>query len=364
MGELSASLTHQVECNLSVIPSKVITLVESTDGSNTSKTKLSSRLSGEKNDSMRGKWADLNPLEVLNGEIERSDFLRKILEEIEGGWTFQAKKKTKERVDTIHPESNQSPHPSTRASIVPGGKRGQMYSELHQSFFNSLGIPLPTNVDLCRARVWPVLTREKGPQKEVLIHSKNQELPNLLIGIRIIGDGREDWSSKPAMDELIQHITIGLEENVLRHKLLLKDQLGLEWSWQVELSRGGSECTILAHIPIGSNLVSIQNKKHLHWKAIKSISSMNNKIEFVAPAHNLLLKKGVEGEESQVHKKKAASRQTSPQAARKKRFTPLDLGRFQTPNVAIHNTTTITNRKTSNGNGMKIAFGGASYHRD
>ncbi len=215
MGELSASLTHQVECNLSVIPSKVTTLVESTDGSNTSKTKLSSNLLGEKNDSARGKWADLNPFEVLNEENEHSDFLRKIPEEIEGGWTFQAKKKTKERVDTIHPESNQFPHPSTRASIVPGGKRGQMYSELHQSFFTSLGIPLPTNVDLCRAQVWLVLIRKKGPQKEVLIHSKNQELPNLPIGIKIVGDGREDWSSKPAMDELIQHITIGLEENVL-----------------------------------------------------------------------------------------------------------------------------------------------------
>jgi hypothetical protein len=86
---------------------------------------------------------------------------------------------------------------------------------------------------------------------------------------------------------------------------------------------GGSECTILAHIPIGSNLVSIQNKKHLHWKVVESISSMNNEIEFVAPAHNLLLKKGVEGEEGQVHKNKAASRQTSLQAARKKHFTPL-----------------------------------------
>jgi hypothetical protein len=53
---------------------------------------------------------------------------------------------------------------------------------------------------------------------------------------------------------------------------------------------------------------------------------MNNEIEFVAPAHNLLLKKGVEGEEGQVHKNKAANRQTLPQTARKKRFTPLDLG--------------------------------------
>jgi hypothetical protein len=93
MGELSTSLTHQVECNLNVIPSKITTLVENRDGSNTSKAKLSFNLSGEKNDSARGKWADLNPFEVLNGENERSDFLRKIAEEIEGGWTFQAKKK-------------------------------------------------------------------------------------------------------------------------------------------------------------------------------------------------------------------------------------------------------------------------------
>jgi hypothetical protein len=70
---------------------------------------------------------------------------------------------------------------------------------------------------------------------------------------------------------------------------------------------------------------------------------MNNEIEFVTPAHNLLLKKGVGGEDCQVHKNKAASCQTSPQAPRKKRFTPLDLGHSQTFNVAIHNTTTITN---------------------
>jgi hypothetical protein len=70
---------------------------------------------------------------------------------------------------------------------------------------------------------------------------------------------------------------------------------------------------------------------------------MNNEIEFAIPAHNLLLKKGVGGEECQVHKNKVASCQTSPQAPRKKRFTPLDLGRSQTFNVAIHNTTTITN---------------------
>jgi hypothetical protein len=314
--------------------------VEGIDKNNTSKAKLSFNISKENNDSAQGKWADLNPFEALNEENESSDFLRKIPKELKGGWTFQGKKKNKVRIDTIRLEGNGSPHPIARARITLGGERGQMYSELHQSFFTSLGIPLPTNADFCRTRVWPILIRKKGPQKEVLIHSRNQAIPSLPIGIRITGDGGEDWSSKPTMEELIQHIAIELEENVLRHKLLLKDQLNLEWNRQEEPSKGGIECTIFAHIPIGSN-----NKKHLHWKTLESILSMNNEIKFAAPAHSLLLKQGVGvgGEEHQVHKNKAASHQASPQVARKKCFMLLDLGHSQTPNAVIHNTTTNAN---------------------
>jgi hypothetical protein len=101
-------------------------------------------------------------------------------------------KKNKVRIDTICPKGNQSPHLTTRTSIAPRGKRAQTYSKLHQSFFTSLGIFLPANVDFCRAWVWPILTREKGPQKEVLIHFKNQTFPNLPIGIRITRDKGND----------------------------------------------------------------------------------------------------------------------------------------------------------------------------
>jgi hypothetical protein len=69
---------------------------------------------------------------------------------------------------------------------------------------------------------------------------------------------------------------------------------------------------------------------------------MDNEIEFAALAHSLLLKQGVGGQERQVHKNKAANRQASPQVAHKKYFMPLDLGRSQTPNAVIHNTTTTT----------------------
>jgi hypothetical protein len=124
MGKLSASPTHQVVSNFNMIPLKVATQVEGTDGSNTSKNKLSFNLSGEKNDLVQGKWADLNPFEALNGENESSDFLREIPEELKGTWTFQGKKKNKVRIDTICAEGDQSPHPTARASIAPRGKRG------------------------------------------------------------------------------------------------------------------------------------------------------------------------------------------------------------------------------------------------
>jgi hypothetical protein len=107
-----------------LVASEVATHVEGVDRCSTSKVKLSFNLSGEKNDSAQGKWADLNPFETLNEENESFDFLKKISKELEGGWTFQGKKKNKVRIDIIRPEGDQSPHPTARASIAPRGKIG------------------------------------------------------------------------------------------------------------------------------------------------------------------------------------------------------------------------------------------------
>jgi hypothetical protein len=113
MRELLASPIHQVASNLNVILLEVPTQVESADGHNTSKVKLSFNLPGEKNNSAQGKWADLNPFEALNGENESSNFLRKIPKELEGGWTFKGKKKNKVRIDIIRSKGDRSPHPTT-----------------------------------------------------------------------------------------------------------------------------------------------------------------------------------------------------------------------------------------------------------
>jgi hypothetical protein len=99
--------------------------------------------------------------------------------------------------------------------------------------------------------------REKGTQKEVLVHSKNQALPSLPVELRIVAEGEKDWSSQPAMGELIKQVAISVEENVLRHQLPLKEALNLEWNWREEPNKGGSECIILAHIPAITNRVNI-----------------------------------------------------------------------------------------------------------
>jgi hypothetical protein len=83
-----------------------------------------------------------------------------------------------------------------------------------------------------------------------------------------------------------------LEEKILRFKLALKDRLHLEWSWQEEPGKCGLECTILAHICTGTSAISVQNKRHLHWKAAEAISVMNNEVKFADLAHDLLLENG------------------------------------------------------------------------
>jgi hypothetical protein len=122
MGELSASSTHQVANNLNVILLEVATQVEGTEGRNTSKAKLNFNLSGEKNDSAQGKWADLNPFEALNGENESSNFLKKIPEELEGRWTFQGKKKqSKDRHNPPGGQPISSPYRTNKHS--PKGEK-------------------------------------------------------------------------------------------------------------------------------------------------------------------------------------------------------------------------------------------------
>ncbi len=231
------------------------------------------------------------------------------------------------------------PSPISRTpqrETTPGGKRGLLHSEIHPSFFTALGIPVPTNKEPFKTRIWPVLTREKNAQKETLVLSKNQAPPSLPLSLRFSGPmGTEDleWDPSSAWAELTQRIELELEEKILRFKFSIGVRPQLEWTWHEELSRGGMECTILVHIDTSASVLSVQNRKHFHWKNLDLIPNMNNEVEFSISAHNLLKKVDAGDMTRQAHNNRAASILASPQAAMKKRFTKLDLARMLSPQV-------------------------------
>jgi hypothetical protein len=175
-----------------------------------------------------------------------------------------------------------------------------------------------------RVRIWLVLARDKNSIKETMVYSKNQARPSLPLSLRITGTTEVEWTQDSTWADLTQRLETELEEKVLRYKLTITTRPLLEWSWLKEHGRSGTECTILAHIHSGTSALSIQNKRHLHWKELDGKIGMGNEMEFSAPAHSLLMKTKAVQSEHQENKNRSASFQASPQAARKKRYMKLN----------------------------------------
>jgi hypothetical protein len=149
-----------------------------------------------------------------------------------------------------------------------------------------------------------------------------------------MGSSEEEWTHASALEDITRSIESELEDKILKYSFNLKDCLSLEWSWHEDKNRGGWECTILAHISTGSSAISVQNKRHLHWRSSDSLMDMNNDIKFVGSIHNLLLKFGSVSTECQVRMSEVASQMASPQAIRKKRFIKLDFSKLEPQRVA------------------------------
>ncbi|CAM6000527.1 unnamed protein product [Sphagnum balticum] len=275
--------------------------------------------------------SNANPFAVLGEGNPGAEAVKKIHEDLKEGWTFQGRKKHTLKITSPRQVLPQSPAHSSSLEVTPGGRRKRAHSDVHYSSFASLGIPVPPGQEHARTRIWPVLTRAKNDQKKTLVYSRNNTPPSLPLNIRITGSSEAEWTQDSALADLAQRIETELEEKVLRYNLNLKDRLTLEWSWQEDLNRGGMECTILAQISTGTSAISVQNKRHLHWKTPESMPSMNNDVEFAGPAHNLLLKSGPESTDRQAHKNMSANLQASPQAVRKKRYIKLDLTQLEPP---------------------------------
>jgi hypothetical protein len=85
-----------------------------------------------------------------------------------------------------------------------GARRKQTHFEVHRSYFTSLGISIPPNQEHVRARIWPMLVREKYEQKEILVHSRNQAPPSLPLNNRIMGSLEAEWTEDTASADLTQ----------------------------------------------------------------------------------------------------------------------------------------------------------------
>jgi len=247
-------------------------------------------------------------------------------------WIFKAKKgNARASPRLVDP---QVPSHTPQKEVTPGGKRGLLHSDVHQSFFSSLGITVPPGREPFRARLWPVITRYKNVQKETLMSFKEHTPPSLPLNIRLKGPAeelKEEWSTNAAWGELIHRVEVELKNQTLRYYLSISEKPRLEWSWQDEPNRGGMECTILVFIHTGLKGVSVQKRKNLHWIALDHTSDLNNEVAFTVPAHNLIMRKGEVDSSCQELRNRSTSIQASPQATRKKRLTRFDMTILMNP---------------------------------
>jgi hypothetical protein len=124
MGEPKVLLIHSsIEKLIAVQPSDK-GLEEGEERCNTPKKKLIFDLPGRSNGKSQGKWVDTNPFETLNEEAGALGFLKKTLEALEEGWTFQGKKKHKVKIATTHLATSHPSQLDVSLAKILGEKRG------------------------------------------------------------------------------------------------------------------------------------------------------------------------------------------------------------------------------------------------
>jgi hypothetical protein len=174
--------------------------------------------------------ANVNPFVSLETIDPEEENLKTSQEETGERWVFQAGKRQAPRATPPGKASLLSPTHATKLDGASGSRRKRTRFEMHRSFFTSLGISMPPEQEFARARIWPVLSRERDEQKEILVSVKNKELPNLPLHIKCTSAFEEEWTPMSALEELTRDVELELEENILRFSLSLKGRLTLEWS--------------------------------------------------------------------------------------------------------------------------------------
>jgi hypothetical protein len=208
--------------------------------------------------------ATTNPFAALKKLNPKAEDLTYTQGESSDSWAFQASRKQAPRNASPRQALPHSPTHVPAQDFTPGSRRKRTCSEVHNSLFTSLGIPPPPGQEHARARVWPVLSRERDNHKEILVNVKSNDSSNLPLHIRCMSTSEEEWTPASALEDLTRNVETELEEKILRFNLSLKGRLALEWSWQEDRAKGGWECTILAHISTGLSGISAQKRKNLH----------------------------------------------------------------------------------------------------
>ncbi|CAM6074849.1 unnamed protein product [Sphagnum tenellum] len=175
--------------------------------------------------SQRATWeATPNPFATPGKKSKEDPDLSEPPVEPTGSSIFQGKKRNTSTRAPTRQESPQVFLHTPQRDATPGGKRGLLHSEVHQSYFTSLGISTLANKEPFRVRIWLVLIREKDDQKEVLMHSKPYTLPNLPLSIRFVRPAIEpeaEWTPNTAWADLIHQVELELEEQILRFKFTI-----------------------------------------------------------------------------------------------------------------------------------------------
>ncbi len=106
--------------------------------------------------------ANANPFAALEKFNPEEEDLKHTQEEMGDRWVFPAGRKLAPKF--VSPGKTPPPSSPTRTPTqdsASGSKRKRTRSEVHRSFFTSLGISVPPGEEFARARIWPVLSRER-----------------------------------------------------------------------------------------------------------------------------------------------------------------------------------------------------------
>jgi len=196
----------------------------------TSKAKLNFGFREVNNHQAPYSVANTNPFAALEAVNPEAKDAKDNKEDLRESWTFQGRKKHTPKIASPRQVLPQSLTPTPNHEVTPRGRRKQMHSEIHRSYFTSLGISVPPGQEHARTKIWLVLSKEKNDQKEILVYAKNNSPSSLPHNIKITGSSEEEWTHMFALADITQSIESELEDKVFRYSLNLKDRLSLEWS--------------------------------------------------------------------------------------------------------------------------------------